>query len=394
MNRGMTGHQPAPGPTPPSTVIGLPAYRNRAHLPEALESLLGQTRGDLRLIVVDDAADNNKTERIVGRYQARDARIDYLRNERRLGYIANARRAFHYARERWPEALFFAWASDHDVWHPRWLEVLARALEDNPAAVMAYPDNFRIDEEGAPIHEVRYRFDSRDIGDPRRRLSATFRRMTAGDMVYGLFRCDALERAGILRPHLLADRLLLAELSLYGPFVHVGEFVWYRRYAGLASLKRQRLASFPDRKPVHIHLPWWLAHSAALLHALALARHRALPMSRPAGAALAMRYAALSARHVAFRGLMVRARTGRKVLRKLARSGFKRARQGRRLGVLVLRRLRAMAYRLRAMAYRLRRHAANLLRRPPGSPSGMLDADAATPRDDSRAMPLNLDKRA
>ena len=36
----------------------------------------------------------------------------------------NWRRAFTLANERFKGFELFAWASDHDVWHPRWLEAL------------------------------------------------------------------------------------------------------------------------------------------------------------------------------------------------------------------------------------------------------------------------------
>ena len=46
------------------------------------------------------------------------------------------------------------------------------------------------------------------------RLWAMSRKMRAGQMIYGLFRVDAVRRAGGFRDTLYADRLLLCEVAL------------------------------------------------------------------------------------------------------------------------------------------------------------------------------------
>jgi hypothetical protein len=87
--------------------------------------------------------------------------------------------------------------------------------------------------------------------------------MVPGDMVYGLFRVDALRAAGVLRDVLLPDRLLIAELALRGEFVQVDSLLWHRRGAprssGEAARQRARTDSFPGRS-----LPWPLQHARAL----------------------------------------------------------------------------------------------------------------------------------
>ena len=97
----------------PSTVFGLAAYNGEAHIAEALESLLSQTRSDLAVVVVDDAS-TDATAEICARYVQHDSRVSYVRNDRQLGLSRNWQRAFELAGERHPAAHYFAWASDHD----------------------------------------------------------------------------------------------------------------------------------------------------------------------------------------------------------------------------------------------------------------------------------------
>ncbi len=46
---------------------------------------------------------------------------------------------FALAHERHPEAEYFAWTSDHDLWHPCWLERLVETLDAHADVVLGYP---------------------------------------------------------------------------------------------------------------------------------------------------------------------------------------------------------------------------------------------------------------
>jgi len=247
----------------PRVVIGVPLYNNAGHLPEAIESLLMQTCRDFALVLVDDMSTDG-TSRIARRYQARDERISYVRNQRRLGMVCNWRRAFEAARERHPEMEYFAWASDHDVWHPRWLGKLVEVLDEDSGVVMAYPLSTGINDEGEVVKES-WEFDTQGVSNMRKRAALVSEEMAAGDMVYSLFRADALERCGVYRLVLLPDRLLMNLLALHGRFKQVPEALWFRRFSASVrpSYARQRASFFPDGAPFYSFLPWPVQHGAA-----------------------------------------------------------------------------------------------------------------------------------
>jgi glycosyltransferase involved in cell wall biosynthesis len=284
----------------PRAVFGLPAYNHAHKLREALDSLLSQTERDFRLIVSDDCS-SDETALIVKEYSSKDDRLVYRRTEARLGYIANARRCFKLARALYPSTEFFAWASDHDVWHPRWLETLIHALDDNPDAVIASPLAYRIAADGSIVSARMTRCMT--VGEPRsfRRFSKTFDNISPGNMIYGLMRADAVEKAGVLPWQLLPDRLLLVLLSFYGTTVHVPEYLWYRRYAGLASIDRQIRASFLSSPPAHVRFPWWIGHTGYLFYHLVLFPRPDVPFGRVKGALYSVLYLLLSVRHVLMR---------------------------------------------------------------------------------------------
>jgi glycosyltransferase involved in cell wall biosynthesis len=260
----------------PSTVFGLTAYNGEQHLAEAIESLLTQTREDLTIVVVDDCS-IDRTKQIALRYAQLDPRVTYERNERRLGLVGSWRRAFELACERFPSAPYYAWASDHDVWHPRWLETLAAELDAHPEAVLAYPLGIRIDEFGAEYPTRERPFDTAGASTPLERVRRTGRELTAaGEAIYGLARRAALARCGPYPLVVLADRLQLLRLSVEGEFRQVARRLWYRRYRTgvVMSNSRQRRASFPGGAPAFAYVPWWLTHPLLLVRSLRGHRQR------------------------------------------------------------------------------------------------------------------------
>jgi glycosyltransferase involved in cell wall biosynthesis len=246
----------------PLVVVGVLLHDNVRHLPLALASLLAQRFDAFAVVVIDDST-LDEPGRIVAEELGADPRVHYSRNPRHLGLVASWRRAFRLARELYPQAAYFAWGSDHDVWEPDWLAELTAALDANPRAVLAYPLNDRIDDDGLSIRAP-WRFRTAGTTSRATRFTTTIRRMVPGDMVYGLFRADALAAAGVLRNVLLPDRLLVAELALHGEFVQVDRLLWHRR--GIPRRRgeaaRQRARSEPFRGSA---LPWPIQHARAIL---------------------------------------------------------------------------------------------------------------------------------
>jgi glycosyltransferase involved in cell wall biosynthesis len=251
----------------PSVVFGVPAFNQADYVEEAVTSLLAQTRPDLAVVVVDDGS-TDATPEIATRLAQTDDRVTVVRNERRLGLLANWRRAYALARELHPDARYFAWGSDHDVWEPIWAERLVDALEANPAAVHAYGLTVRIGPDGRPLKAAAPRPPRGAAVSPHRltRLARVMLFTQSGSAVYGLFRADALSRAGVYRDVVAADRLLLSEVALQGHSIVVPEPLWRRRFKKDVSEERHLQAAFPDGgAPTFMRLPLWLQHASVLL---------------------------------------------------------------------------------------------------------------------------------
>jgi len=248
----------------PSVVFGVTLYNNARHLPEALDSLLAQTDRDFGVVLVDDAS-ADATVDVVSRYLGND-RVRFVRHAERKGMVPTWRDAFNEGVAAFPSARFFAWASDHDWWHPEWLSRARAALDTNASAVLAFSLTQRVDDARQPLDKPPKAFDTTAITAPDDRVLAfAAEPVGAGDMVYGLIRIDALRRAGVFRPVIQPDRLLMVELALAGSFAQVPEALWFRRQPAQASVEKQRTSLFAGAGPAELGQPVWLQHSRVLI---------------------------------------------------------------------------------------------------------------------------------
>ncbi|HKE87862.1 MAG TPA: putative sugar O-methyltransferase [Vicinamibacterales bacterium] len=277
--------------TGPRVAIGMTLYNNARHLREAIDSLLAQTFADFQLVLLDDAS-VDETGAIAQEYERRDARVNYFRHQSRRGMVATWREVVEIAERECPSAEYFAWASDHDRWHPHWLERLIGELDRDQGAVLAYPITRRITPEGVDLDKGPRLFDTADCVDRR----ARWKRMChngigAGDMVYGLMRLDPLHQAGVFRTVLRPDRLLIAELALYGRFRQVPEVLWFRRESNGSSIDRQQHSLvLAGEEPQWFSAPPWLQHAISFWREYARPVPPPLPISRLAWAGMLVRY--------------------------------------------------------------------------------------------------------
>jgi glycosyltransferase involved in cell wall biosynthesis len=116
---------------PPKVSVIIPAY-NRAHLlGTAIESVLGQSFGDLEVLVVDDGSTDD-TAALVRRYQEKDARVCYLPKEHR-GISPAMNAGIRAARGQ-----FIARIDSDDQWLPDMLETEVAILEARPEIGFVY----------------------------------------------------------------------------------------------------------------------------------------------------------------------------------------------------------------------------------------------------------------
>ena len=355
-------------------VIGVPLYNGARHFERALGSLRAQRGVAFAIVLVDDGSTDD-TRHLARRLADDDARVSYHENPKRLGLSRNWQRCLELACELHPEAEYFAWGSDHDWWDPLWLHTLVRALDEDDRAVGAHPGAVWLSEADERLRPVRS-FHLPGAGRPVERLVRAGLGMTAGNMVYGLFRRSALTSAGGFPQVLLPDRLLLLRLALQGGLRQVDDVLWERRRTGTASLERQRMSIFPEGAPRWAKLPVWLVHAGVVLRDHALC-------AKPGGVLTRGQAVVAAASTVA---LAVDSKKNRRRMRRLQLRAWRARKQVRRLRKH-LHRLHKHLHRLRKRLRRLRKAITGQQRFPWSAlrRTAPIDRRAGTAPEDRRA---------
>ena len=238
----------------PLVSIGLPVYNGERFLAQTLDSLLGQTLGDLEIIISDNASTDG-TAAICKDYAARDARIRYIRQESNRGAMRNFNFVAQQARGR-----YFKWAPANDFCDPRLLEKCVRVLESDPGAVLCHGRTCIVDEdtdEQAPY--------AGDVSAPDPRPSERFMRVVRSlklnNPLFSVMRLDALRRTPLNRHYFAGDQVLTIELALHGRFVLLPEVLLYRRFGARTWSERlsrtdMRIFYFAD-SAVEPGFPQW-----------------------------------------------------------------------------------------------------------------------------------------
>lgn len=136
------------------TVI-VPTYDRRSYLLQALQSIKAQSFSDYKVLIADDASPEDASEVVSG---LQDPRFEIQRRHSNVGMAANIWPALANATSKYVCTLH-----DDDLWEPDFLKLLVGALEEFPAASVAFCDFWHIDAEGSLLDEETI-VSSRDFG--------------------------------------------------------------------------------------------------------------------------------------------------------------------------------------------------------------------------------------
>ncbi|HET7753991.1 MAG TPA: glycosyltransferase family A protein, partial [Anaeromyxobacteraceae bacterium] len=224
----------------PLVTVGLPVHNSQEkYLPQSIESILGQTYGDLTLLISDNAS-TDATADICASYAAKDSRIVYHRHPRNIGAGPN---------HDWVAAQatgkYFKWASDDDYILPEFLERCVARLEAEPDAVLCHTQTRIARAEGDSFAK---HYPGLDAARPSERFGVVILKPHWCVEQYGVLRTSALLRTELQAGYFGKDKVMLAELALIGRFLHVPEPLFVNRDhpARAMRLAIDKRASFHD----------------------------------------------------------------------------------------------------------------------------------------------------
>ena len=204
--------------------VGMPAYNSEQDIRDAIDSVLNQTFTDFELIISDNAS-TDSTQSICEEYASKDPRIQYVRNDENIGVTGNYNAVFKLSKGK-----YFKWASSNDYCAPSFFEQCINTLELNPDAVLVFP------RTRLYSNNIDNYFDYSDplvtsSDSPKERMLHIIDNIRLNNIMNGLIRSDALSKTYLHLPFFASDSCLMCELALYGKFVEVPDYLFYRRMA-------------------------------------------------------------------------------------------------------------------------------------------------------------------
>ena len=256
----------------PKVSIGIPVYNGENFIKEAIESVLNQTFNDFELIITDNTS-TDKTEEICKTYAAKDKRIKYFRNENNFGATYNYNYCFRLAKGE-----YFKWIAHDDFIAPTFLEKCIKVLDEDSSIILCYSWIQIINEQRTAILN--------QISDPKlnstKKKSEQFYRCLrlsktspAPFSIFGLARTDMLRKTKLIRNCSSSDRILIAELALFGKIYEFPECLIFQRdhpqqHYKVYKTRHQRRSWYDPNKTGKIAFPHWrllLEHFISIIRA-------------------------------------------------------------------------------------------------------------------------------
>jgi len=215
----------------PRVSIGMPVWNGEEFLRDGLDALLGQTFGDLELIISDNGS-TDATQAVCQEYVKRDPRVRYYRSARNLGLQANFAKVLEMA-----TAPYFMWGCPDDLWDASYVARMVAVLDSRESVVLAGCNTANIDHRGV----AQSHFDNVAVYAPRGTAARAHRFICTppggghATLIYGLMRTPVIQRIGFAplgrlrannRGYYATDLLTLFRLLFEGDF-HVAEETLY-----------------------------------------------------------------------------------------------------------------------------------------------------------------------
>ncbi|MBV8051769.1 MAG: glycosyltransferase family 2 protein [Acidobacteriaceae bacterium] len=206
----------------PTVTVGIPVYNGDNYLAETLDSVLTQTFQDFEIVIADNGSTDG-TQKICQDYAAKDPRIHHHRSEVNLGVTRNFKRTVGFSSGK-----YFMFLAHDDKLAPTFLEACVAALDAHPDVVLCYPKAIEIDTQGNALYKKEQFLDA-DSPHPHKRFRQMIRMDHNCETLFGLTRADVLKKTCIHAPLPDGDRIMLAEISLYGKYYRVPDYLFLHR---------------------------------------------------------------------------------------------------------------------------------------------------------------------
>jgi glycosyltransferase involved in cell wall biosynthesis len=253
----------------------LPTYNRSASLSRTIDSVLAQTRGEIELLISDNASEDD-TGALCEAYEQRDPRVRYVRQPVNLGPIGNFNWLLAEASSE-----FVLLLADDDWLDPDYIERCLAIIEGDPSLSIVTGATRYYEGDAPP--ELMLNTELLD-GSGALRVMRYLRHSWSSAAFYGVLRTSAVKVALPIPNVMGADWLFVAALAFAGKVVTSTD-THLNRARGGTSASFQRIAEvsgLPTRAARNPHLAIALnqyrdiAHHSAAYESLSRPRRRML----------------------------------------------------------------------------------------------------------------------
>jgi len=232
----------------PLVSIGIPTYNRPKTLYKTLESITKQTYQNIEIIVSDNCSPDNETETVVRDFMKTDDRIHFYRQSSNIGMFNNFKFVLQVSKGD-----YFCWAADDDSRSYDFIEACVNKF--NEMQDLAKTSNLILvnsySELIDPVTENLIAVDKgcTTIGFSaeqryRRYIDSIFKEQAwVGDLIYGLIKRDAADKAMLTQPNILGwDHIFLANLALQGEFYTIPKSMMRSSPGGISTTDDDKMA--------------------------------------------------------------------------------------------------------------------------------------------------------
>ena len=203
-----------------TVTIGIPTYNRANLLRESIRSALLQSYGDFRLLICDNASEDD-TQEVVRSFE--DSRIEYVRSETNIGMIGNFNRVIDLA-----DTDAVVLLSDDDVLYPEYVASAVPVLAGHPSVGVVHTAVDLIDSSSRILQTRVTLLDPEEpvtVESGPSYIERSMQSLWTVAWSSALFRTDALRKAGGLRANEepSADVPLLMRIALDWDFAMISE---------------------------------------------------------------------------------------------------------------------------------------------------------------------------
>lgn len=232
----------------PKVQVLIPTFNRPKFFQAALESAMNQTYRNIEIVVSDDSTDE-ATNAAVRPYLENNPHIKYFRNP---GFtsVDNFEFLNKYQREH-PEAEYFSWLLDDDLFYSTKLEKMVEAYRNEPTVSLVSSLRHNIDETGRvigqmePLHNQTQRLSGEEVAKQLLLFTANRIGEPTTVLINKKFLIDEDKKFWRRRPNMINNPNVLGDYSQWLYLLEQGDMFWINEF-----LSARRVHSGQDSQQV------------------------------------------------------------------------------------------------------------------------------------------------